>query len=199
MPSSSSHPFSLPLHLAPLPSIRGFITGLGGSSLVIDKHPPPAYMNVPLLLHRNFRGVFLLKLDVAEAFLLLRVLPDGQADGSNLAAEGEGVPDGVFGDVIGSERKGREGRREVSVEEYGKRMGKRVRERRIEKNKKGKRMSRTHRFLTKTVSQPVRGGNGGKGGEGGGDGEVCEPSSRMPASTHQVTLPVVSYVRYMPF
>lgn len=39
-----------------------------------------------------------------------------------------------------------------------------------------KRMSRTYRFLTKTVSQPVmRGRKGGKGGEGGGDGEVSKP------------------------
>jgi len=41
------------------------------------------------------------------------VLPDGQADGFDLAAEGEGVPDGVFGNVVGpGGERGREGERE---------------------------------------------------------------------------------------
>lgn len=116
MPSSSSRRFALPLHLTPLPSIRGFVTGLGGSRLIVDKDLPPAHLNDPLLLHRDFGGVLLLKLDVAEAFLLLCVLPDGQAYGSDLATEGESVPDGVFGDVVGPGRRGKEGGRKAMKE-----------------------------------------------------------------------------------
>lgn len=98
--SRSSHFF---LRLAPLPTVGCPVARFWCPRLVVDKDLPPAHLDRPLLLDRNFRRILLLELHVAKAFLLLRVLPYGQANRLDLPAEREGLAHRVFRSVVGPE------------------------------------------------------------------------------------------------